>query len=213
MTSTSAGLAPGEGRGPGNNPGPGEVPGRGHHAHPDHSLTGFVLFLASESLVFLAFFAGYAVLKTGALSWYPAGVEGLEWREPLRYTAVLLSSSGTIALAEHFLERGRLGLFRSFWLLTMAMGAVFLAGQVLEWRGLAFGFTDGVFANLFYLLTGFHGLHVAAGIVLMGVMLVRSFNASQGSGHRGLQAAGLFWHFVDVIWVVLFLLLYVWRSP
>lgn len=212
MTSTPASAAPGEGRGPGNTLGPGQAPSSGHHAHPDHSLTGFVLFLASESLVFLAFFAGYAVLKTGAPSWYPAGVEGLEWREPLRYTAVLLSSSGTIALAEHFLERGRLGLFRGFWLLTMAMGSVFLAGQLLEWRGLAFGFTDGVFANLFYLLTGFHGLHVAAGIVLMGVMLLRSFTAtSSGGGHKGLQAAALFWHFVDVIWVVLFLLLYVWR--
>jgi len=211
MTSTSAGAAPGEAGGPGQNLGPGEASSTGHHAHPDHSLTGFVLFLASESLVFLAFFAGYAVLKNGALSWYPAGVDGLEWREPLRYTAVLLSSSGTIALAEHFLARGRLGLFRGFWLLTMAMGAVFLAGQVLEWRGLAFGFTDGVFANLFYLLTGFHGLHVAAGIVLMGVTLARSFTPSAGGGHKGLQAAGLFWHFVDVIWVVLFLLLYVWR--
>ncbi len=211
MTSTSAGAAPGGAGGPGQNLGPGGASSTGHHAHPDHSLTGFVLFLASESLVFLAFFAGYAVLKNGALSWYPAGVEGLEWREPLRYTAVLLSSSGTIALAEHFLARGRLGLFRGFWLLTMAMGAVFLAGQVLEWRGLAFGFTDGVFANLFYLLTGFHGLHVAAGIVLMGVTLARSFTPSAGGGHKGLQAAGLFWHFVDVIWVVLFLLLYVWR--
>ncbi len=186
-------------------------PGGSHRAHPDHSPTGFVLFLASESLVFLAFFAGYAALRAGAPSWYPAGLEGLEWREPLRYTAVLLSSSGTIALAEHCLERGRLALFRGLWLLTMAMGAVFLAGQLLEWRGLPFGFTDGVFANLFYLLTGFHGLHVAAGIVLMGVMLLRSLGSAGGGDHRGLRAAGLFWHFVDVIWVALFALLYVWR--
>jgi cytochrome c oxidase subunit 3 len=143
-----------------------------HEAHPKHNLTGFIIFLCSESVIFLAFFSGYALLKTSALNWLPAGVDGLEWRTPLVNTVVLVSSSGTIALAEHFKGRENIALFRGFWLLSMAMGAYFLYGQAVEWSGLKFGFTSGTFGGTFYLLTGFHGLHVATGILLMGLFVV-----------------------------------------
>ncbi len=186
--------------------------GHGPGGHANHSLTGFIIFLCSESVIFLAFFSAYAVLKLSALQWLPPGVEGLEWRTPLLYTGVLVSSSGTIALAELFLGRGRLWGFRAFWVLSMAMGAIFLYGQAQEWIGLDFGFTSGSFGGCFYLLTGFHGLHVATGILLMGVMLIRSFlPGNYEGGEQGVVAASLFWHFVDVIWVLLFLLLYAWR--
>jgi cytochrome c oxidase subunit 3 len=185
----------------------------GHAEHPKHNLTGFIIFLCSESVIFLAFFSGYAILKTSALNWLPAGVDGLEWRTPLLNTVVLLSSSGTIVVAEHFKAKDKLWLFRGFWLLTMAMGAYFLYGQAVEWSGLKFGFTSGTFGGTFYLLTGFHGLHVATGILLMGIMLIKSFiPGNYDGGEQGVQATSLFWHFVDVIWVVLFLLLYVWQA-
>ena len=186
----------------------------GHHggAHANHNLTGFIIFLCSESVIFLAFFSGYAILRTSALDWLPPGVEGLEWRKPLLNTVVLLSSSGTIMLAEHFKAREKLWLFRGFWLLTMAMGAYFLVGQAVEWSGLSFGFSSGTFGGTFYLLTGFHGLHVATGILLMAIMLIKSFiPGNYSGGEQGVQATSLFWHFVDVIWVILFLLLYVWQ--
>ena len=182
------------------------------HAHVNHNLTGFIIFLCSESVIFLAFFSGYAILKTSALDWLPPGVDGLEWHTPLINTAVLISSSGTIFLAEHFKAREKLWLFRGFWLLTMAMGAYFLYGQAVEWSGLAFGFGSGTFGGTFYLLTGFHGLHVATGILLMAIMLAKSFIPGvYAGGEQGVQATSLFWHFVDVIWIVLFLLLYVWQ--
>jgi len=182
------------------------------HGHVNHNLTGFIIFLCSESVIFLAFFSGYAILRTSALDWLPPGVEGLEWRTPLVNTAVLISSSGTIMLAEHFKAREKIWLFRGFWLLTMAMGGYFLVGQAVEWSGLAFGFSSGTFGGTFYLLTGFHGLHVATGILLMGIMLVKSFiPGNYAGGEQGVQATSLFWHFVDVIWIILFLLLYVWR--
>jgi cytochrome c oxidase subunit 3 len=188
-------------------------PAHGHADHPKHNLTGFIIFLCSESVIFLAFFSGYAILKTSALNWLPPGVEGLEWRTPLLNTVVLLSSSGTIVLAEHFKAKEKLWLFRGFWLLTMAMGGFFLYGQAVEWSGLSFGFTSGVFGGCFYLLTGFHGLHVATGILLMTIMLIKSFiPGNYVGGEQGVQATSLFWHFVDVIWVVLFLLLYVWQA-
>jgi cytochrome c oxidase subunit 3 len=183
-----------------------------HEEHPKHNLTGFIIFLCSESVIFLAFFSGYALLKTSALNWLPDGVDGLEWRMPLVNTIVLVSSSGTIALAEHFKSRENMLLFRGFWLMSMAMGAYFLYGQAVEWSGLQFGFTSGTFGGTFYLLTGFHGLHVATGILLMGLMLIKSFiPGNYSGGEQGVQATSLFWHFVDVIWIILFLLIYVWQ--
>ena len=180
--------------------------------HVNHSLTGFIIFLCSESVIFLAFFSGFAVLKTSALNWLPAGVEGLEWRMPLINTVVLVSSSGTIWLAEQFKARENIWGFRAFWLLTMALGAYFLYGQAVEWSGLSFAFTSGVFGGTFYLLTGFHGLHVATGVLLMTLMLVKSFiPGNYAKGEEGVQATSLFWHFVDVIWIILFVLIYVWQ--
>lgn len=186
--------------------------GHGAHSHGNHTLTGFIIFLCSESVIFLAFFGGYAVLKLSANDWLPPGVEGLEWRTPLVNTVVLVSSSFTLALAEWFKGKGSLSGFRALWLLSMAMGVYFLVGQALEWQSLSFGFTSGTFGGTFYLLTGFHGLHVATGVLLMALMLVRSFiPGNYEGGEEGVVATSLFWHFVDVIWIALFLLLYVWH--
>jgi len=180
--------------------------------HPKHNLTGFIIFLCSESVIFLAFFSAYALLKTSALNWLPPGVEGLEWQKPLINSIVLISSSGTIFLAERAMGKGNLWGFRAFWLLTMALGSYFLYGQAVEWSGLKFGLTSGTFGATFYLLTGFHGLHVATGVGLMTLMLVKSFlPGNYTGGEEGVQATSLFWHFVDVIWIILFALLYVWQ--
>jgi cytochrome c oxidase subunit 3 len=152
------------------------------------------------------------MLKLGALDWLPAGVEGLEWQTPLINTIVLVSSSGTIYLAEREMGRQNIWGFRAWWLVTMALGAYFLWGQAVEWSGLKFGFTSGTFGGTFYLLTGFHGLHVLTGVVLMALMLGKSFiTDNYKGGEQGVQATSLFWHFVDVIWIILFVLLYVWQ--
>ncbi|CAK6692868.1 heme-copper oxidase subunit III [Synechococcus sp. CBW1107] len=183
-----------------------------HHGHANHTLTGFVIFLLSESVIFLALFAGYTVFKMSSPVWLPAGVEGLEIREPLINTVVLVSSSGVAWLAERCLKRQQLVSFRLWWLLTMAMGSFFVYGQAVEWLHLGFGLGDGIFGSTFYVLTGFHGLHVITGILLMGLMLQRSFRpGNYDQGETGVVAVSLFWHFVDVIWIVLFVLIYVWQ--
>ena len=183
-----------------------------HHDHADNRLFGFVVFLLSESVIFLSFFAAYIVYKTTSLNWLPDGVTGLEIREPAINTVILVSSSFTIYIAEKFLHKKQLWGFRAFWLLTIAMGSYFLYGQAVEWNGLAFGFGDGVFGGSFYLLTGFHGLHVLTGVLLQLIMLGRSFfsNGFEKSLY-GIEATSLFWHFVDVIWIALFTLIYVWQ--
>lgn len=186
----------------------------GEHSHDEagNSLFGFIVFLLSESVIFLSFFVGYIVYKTNATDWLPDGVSGLEIREPAINTVVLVSSSFVIYIAEKFLHRQNLWGFRLFWLLTMVMGSYFLYGQAVEWDSLEFGFTDGVFGGTFYLLTGFHGLHVFTGILLQGIMLIRSFfPGNYDKGQFGVEATSLFWHFVDVIWIILFVLIYIWQ--
>ncbi len=183
-----------------------------HHDEAGNSMFGFVVFLLSESVIFLSFFIGYIVYKTTTLDWLPAGVEGLEVREPFINTIVLVSSSFVIYIAERYLHKENLWGFRLFWLLTMAMGSYFLYGQAVEWMGLPFGFTDGLFGGTFYLLTGFHGLHVMTGVLLQGIMLTKSFiPGNYDKGEVGVVATSLFWHFVDVIWIILFILIYVWQ--
>jgi cytochrome c oxidase subunit 3 len=192
-------------------PSPGGQTSEASH-HGGHNLTGMIIFLCSESVIFLAFFAGYSVLKLSSPVWLPAGVEGLEVRSPLINTIILVSSSFVAYFAERQLQRGRLWDFRALWLLTMAMGSYFVFGQAVEWRGLAFSLQDGVFGGTFYLLTGFHGLHVITGILLMGLMLARSFRpGNYEGGEAGVTSVSLFWHFVDVIWIILFALIYLWQ--
>lgn len=182
------------------------------HDEAGNSKFGFIVFLLSESVIFLSFFAGYTVYKTTVPDWYPPGVTGLETHDPAINTAILVSSSFVIYVAERYLHDKKLWGFRLFLLLTMAMGSYFLWGQAVEWSGLPFGFKDGVFGGTFYLLTGFHGLHVLTGILLQGVMLGRSFiPGNYTNGFFGVEATSLFWHFVDVIWIVLYTLIYVWQ--
>ena len=187
---------------------------REHQEHDEaaNSKFGLIAFLLSESVIFIAFFVGYILFKTQSVEWYPPGVTGLEVEAPRINTIVLVSSSFVIYVAERYLHDKKLWGFRFFLLATMAMGAYFLYGQAVEWNGLPFGLRDGVFGGTFYLLTGFHGLHVFTGLLLQTIMLARSFIPNNyENGFFGVEATSLFWHFVDVIWIVLFILIYVWQ--
>ncbi|MDX2215680.1 MAG: heme-copper oxidase subunit III [Oculatellaceae cyanobacterium bins.114] len=191
-----------------------EVQRHQEHDEAGNSKFGFIVFLLSESVIFLSFFVGYTVFKTTATpgAWYPAGVTGLETREPLINTIVLVSSSFVIYVAERYLHDKKLWGFRLFLLVTMAMGGYFLFGQLVEWRSLPFTYQSGLFGSAFFLLTGFHGLHVLTGILLQTLMLGRSFIPNNyDNGFFGVEATSLFWHFVDVIWIVLYGLIYVWQ--
>tara|TARA_Y100001968_G_scaffold195193_1_gene179060 strand:- start:131 stop:727 length:597 start_codon:yes stop_codon:yes gene_type:complete len=184
----------------------------GHIKHEGHNLTGFIIFLCSESIIFFAFFAGYAILKLTSPVWYPEGVSGIAIKMPLINTIILVSSSFVIYFAERYLHKKNLLGFRLVWLITMLMGGYFIYGQYIEWSELTFSLDSGVFGSLFYLLTGFHGLHVITGILLMALMLFRSFIPNNyENGEMGVESVSLFWHFVDVIWIILFALIYLWQ--
>ena len=177
----------------------------------DNLAFGFSIFLLSESIVFVSFFVTYALLRVQSSNWFPPGVSGLDIPRAVINTVILVTSSGVIYFAERALDRHKLIQFRRLWLLTIVLGVVFLAGQAIEWRNMPFGLDAGLAGATFYLLTGFHGLHVFTGIVLMLFIYFRSLVPSNyNTGHEGVSAVSLFWHFVDVIWIILLLLLYIW---
>lgn len=186
--------------------------GGSHEDHHGKGMFGFTVFLLSESIIFLSFFFTYIVLRLTNPQWLPEGVSGPERSTfVIINTVVLLSSSAVIQLAERALSRHHLAKFRLLWLLTALMGTYFLVGQSTEWSHLDFGLRTGLVGATFYILTGFHGLHVLSGVILQVIMLVRSLTpGNYNNGHFGVSATTLFWHFVDVIWVILFSLLYLW---
>jgi cytochrome c oxidase subunit 3 len=176
----------------------------------DNLAFGFPIFLVSESIIFISFFVTYALLRVQNPNWFPPG-SGLDIQSAAINTVILVASSGVIYFAERALDRHKLIKFRRLWLLTVTLGVIFLIGQVIEWRKMPFGLDAGLAGATFYLLTGFHGLHVFTGVVLMLYMYFRSLiPGNYNAGYQGVKAVSLFWHFVDVIWLMLFLLLYLW---
>lgn len=177
----------------------------------DNLAFGFPVFLLSESVIFVSFFVTYALLRWKNPAWFPPGVSGLDIPKAAINTVILVSSSGVIYFAERALDRQQLTKFRRLWLLTAVLGVIFLIGQAIEWRNMPFGLDAGLAGATFYLLTGFHGMHVFTGVVLLLYMYFRSLvPGNYNAGHQGISAVSLFWHFVDAIWIVLFLLLYIW---
>jgi cytochrome c oxidase subunit 3 len=181
----------------------------GHEEHPDLRVWGLITFLASESLMFGGFFATYLFFKGTTAVWPPEGTE-VELFIPAINTIILVSSSFVIHFGDMAIKRNSVGWMRFWYFITAIMGAVFLAGQIYEYMNLGYGLTTNVFSNCFYLMTGFHGLHVFIGLLLILGVLWRSFRRGHYSAtkHTGIEMAEIYWHFVDIIWIILFTLVY-----
>jgi cytochrome c oxidase subunit 3 len=182
-----------------------------HAAHPDHRLFGVAVFLVAEAMIFLGLFTAYLTFRAVAPVWPPAGTPERELLLPGINTIVLIASSFVIHQADAAIKKNQVVGLRNWFAATAVMGALFLAGQVYEYLHLEFGLKTNLYASTFYVLTGFHGLHVLFGLLLILAVLWRSLKQSHYSSehHFGVEAAELYWHFVDVVWIVLFLLLYI----
>lgn len=183
-----------------------------HHAdHPDHRIFGIIVFLIAEGMIFLGLFMAYLTFRLVAPSWPPEGTPKLELLLPGLNTIILISSSFVIHNADTAIKKNDVQGLQKWFLITAGMGAIFLAGQLYEYFHLEFGLTTNLFASTFYVLTGFHGLHVLFGLLLILAVLWRSQQADHYSSqnHFGVEAAEIYWHFVDVIWIILFFLLYI----
>lgn len=140
-----------------------------HSEHPDLRLFGFIVFLVSESMLFVGLFVAYLTFKAMNPEWPPEGTPRLELLLPGINTIILVSSSFVAHKADEAIKHGGdVAGVRKWFGITMAMGIVFLCGQLYEYSNLEFGLTTNVFASTFYVLTGFHGLHVFVGVFLMG---------------------------------------------
>jgi cytochrome c oxidase subunit 3 len=169
---------------------------------------GTVVWLASELMFFAGLFAAwYALRAANPGDWPPAGVD----LDPLRTgvaTAVLVGSSFTMHRAVSAAEQGRRQAAVRLVVLTAALGAVFLVNQGLEYAGFDFRLSSHAYGSIFFLMTGFHGLHVLGGIGLMLVVTAVGTGRSKAPFTEHLTMAEYYWHFVDVVWVAMFATIY-----
>jgi cytochrome c oxidase subunit 3 len=172
---------------------------------------GVVVWLASELMFFGGLFAAYYTLRSVDKPWPPPGVDLNVWRAAI-FTAVLVASSVTMHAAVTAADRGdRRGALR--WLfVTFVLGAAFLVNLALEWAGNNFTLTDDAYGSSYYLLTGFHGLHLLGGLVLMvAAAFAVSGTDSQIPLGPTFTVSAYYWHFVDVVWIAVFLTIFVVR--
>jgi cytochrome c oxidase subunit 3 len=132
---------------------------------------------------------------------------------PLLNTIILVSSGGTLTLAHHALKAGHRGALKAWLAITIALGFSFLGLQAYEYThaysSLNLKLSTGVYGSTFFMLTGFHGFHVTIGAIMLSVMLVRAFRGHFDAEHHfAFEAAAWYWHFVDVVWLLLFVLVY-----
>jgi len=192
-----------------------------HHGPPeahqssriDRQTLGILLFIVSEVMLFGAFFASYFFLRVvvSPAEWpphpfeLPVAVAGMN-------TAILFSSSFTVHYALESVRRGNRNGMKLGLAATWLLGAAFLFIQLNEYVHIGFSARDGAFGTIFYSLTGLHGAHVFVGLLLLTFVNIRAWRGHFGPGHMdhlGVEVAGIYWHFVDVMWLIVFTTVYV----
>jgi cytochrome c oxidase subunit 3 len=199
------------------------------HAHAEHAgehhgppaphyssrlppaVLGMFLFIASEAMLFGAFFTAYffvRVVNPEAPEWplepfhLPVFVAGVN-------TAVLVTSSFTMHWALQSIKRGNRNGLKAGLVLTFFMGLAFLLTQMLEYARIGFTPADGAFGTIFFGLTGLHGAHVFVGLTLLAMATIRAFRGHYtAEHHHGVEIPGIYWHFVDVMWIVVYATIY-----
>jgi len=190
---------------------------------------GMALFITSEVMFFVAFFWAffdasllpkafiqeYKDVFTGTFGigvWPPEGIETFDPLDiPYLNTLILLLSGTTCTWAHHAVREGNNKEAIQGLVLTVILGAIFSLLQAYEYHHASFGFTEGIYPSTFYMATGFHGFHVLVGTIFLFVCLMR---AKKGhltpDRHFGFEAAAWYWHFVDVVWLFLYICVYWW---
>jgi cytochrome c oxidase subunit III len=195
-----------------------------HAGHADHhgpppanqssrvepQLLGMLLFIISEVMVFGAFFTAYFFIRVAQGDPWPAPGTTLPVEVAGVNTAILVSSSFTIHWAEQSIKRGnRFGL-KAGMLTTFLLGCTFLFIQINEYANIGFAPQDHAQQTIFYSLTGLHGAHVFIGLLLLLFVTIRSFRGHYSpEQHRGVDVPGIYWHFVDIMWLIVYTTVYI----
>jgi len=177
---------------------------------------GMWVFLAGDAMSFGGLIVGYGILRNGSSNWpVPSHVLGINLTAFM--TFLLICSSVTMVLSLSAIKRGDQSGLRKFLFLTVLGGAAFLGLQVYEWthlieRGMTITgnpFGAALFGTTFFVLTGFHGCHVFGGVVYLSCVLVQALRGRFGEQHHNeVEIAGLYWHFVDLVWILIFTFVY-----
>ena len=191
-------------------------PHPGAHATPPNKVAvGTIIWLSSELMFFAGLFAMYFTLRSTNPEVWAEQTQYLNVGFATINTLILVSSSVTCQMGVLAAERGDIRGMQRWYMLTFVLGAIFIGGQVFEYAHLiqveGLTLSSSAYGSAFYLTTGFHGLHVVAGLVAFLFVLARSY-ASRRYGHEQATAAivtSYYWHFVDVVWIALFFTIYV----
>jgi cytochrome c oxidase subunit III len=189
---------------------PTHPPAANRSSRVDAQLLGMLLFIISEVMVFGAFFTAYFFIRVvGGAEWPAEGTELPVYIAGVN-TAILLSSSLTMHWTLESAKAGnRFGLQAGI-LTTFLLGLTFLFVQINEYVHVGFAPQDHAQGTIFYGLTGLHGAHVFVGLTLLAMVVVRAFRGHfTPTEHRGVEVPGIYWHFVDVMWVIVYLTIYV----
>jgi cytochrome c oxidase subunit 3 len=189
-----------------------------HHGPPpahkssrvEPQLLGMLLFIISEVMIFGAFFTAYFFIRVAQGDPWPAVGTKLPVEVAGVNTAILVSSSFTIHWAQTSIKNGnRFGL-KAGMLTTFLLGATFLFIQINEYANIGFAPQDGAQETIFFSLTGLHGAHVFIGLCLLLFVTIRAFRGHYTpEEHRGVEVPGIYWHFVDVMWLVVYSTVYI----
>jgi cytochrome c oxidase subunit 3 len=170
---------------------------------------GTVVWLASELMFFSGLFAAYFTLRATADGDWPPPDVHLEVLTSGLFTLGLVASSGTMQLAVRAVARDRLPAFRGWIIATMVLAIAFLANQAHEWSSLEFSVSSHAYGSSFYVMTGFHGLHVFGGVLAMILLLGRAGSRRFGAADTpAVEVVSYYWHFVDVVWIGLWATLF-----
>lgn len=179
----------------------------------DRIRLGMLLFIASEAVFFVLLIIAFAVYHREAGNGAEAA-RRLDVARTAAFTAALVSSSVTVWLAGRALRRNRRRAGLAWIAVTVLLGATFLAGQAREYAGLIredVTISRDLFGTTFFTLTGFHGLHVLLGLLLLGTLVVMGLVWKRDEPRESaIESVSLYWHFVDVVWLVIFPVVYLW---
>lgn len=175
---------------------------------------GMMLFIASEVMFFVAFFWAFfssALYPAGGV-WPPEGIHTIDpFDLPFLMTMILLLSGCTVTWAHHEILHGNIKDASRALGITVGLGVFFLMFQAYEYHHAPYGFKDGIFPSAFFMATGFHGFHVMVGTIFLFVCWLRTRKGHfTADSHFGFEAAAWYWHFVDVVWLFLFVAVYWW---
>ena len=189
-----------------------------HHGPPianqssrvDPRVLGMFLFIASEVMVFGSFFTAYFFVRVVAGSPWPEPPFELPVFVAGVNTAILVTSSFTVHWALQSIKKDNRAGLQAGLVLTIALGLVFLLTQFREYSRVGFAPSDGAFGSIFFGLTGLHGAHVFVGLTLLTFAAIRSFRGHfSAAHHHGVEIPGIYWHFVDVMWIVVYTTIYI----